>query len=131
MTVPLNVPATTSLLASRVVELRQYTLKPGQRETLIDIFDGRFIEGQEDAGMTIIGQFRDLDRPDYFVWFRGFRDMASRAEALQAFYDGPVWHAHGRAAGATMIDSDHVLLLHPAQPTSGFPEAPARPAIPR
>jgi len=120
MTVPLNVPATASLLASPVVELRQYTLKPGQRETLIDIFDSRFIEGQEDAGMTIIGQFRDLDRPDMFVWLRGFDDMETRKEALTAFYDGPVWAAHRDAANATMIDSDDVLLLKPAWPGAGF-----------
>jgi hypothetical protein len=42
-----------------VVEFRQYTLKPGQRDVLIDIFDRYFIEGQESAGMTILGQFRD------------------------------------------------------------------------
>ena len=120
MTVPLNVPETTSLLASQVVELRQYTLKPGQRETLIDIFDGRFIEGQEDAGMTIIGQFRDLDRPDMFVWLRGFDDMEARKEALTAFYDGPVWTTHRDAANATMIDSDDVLLLKSAWPGAGF-----------
>ncbi|MGX5850782.1 NIPSNAP family protein [Mesorhizobium sp. PL10] len=120
MTVPLNVPATASLRASPVVELRQYTLKPGRRETLIDIFDSRFIEGQEDAGMTIIGQFRDLDRPDMFVWLRGFDDMAARKEALTAFYDGPMWAAHRDAANATMIDSDDVLLLKPAWPSAGF-----------
>ena len=51
-----------------VIELRQYTLVPGQRETLIDIFDGNFVEPQDAAGMTVIGQFRDLDRPDMFVW---------------------------------------------------------------
>ena len=120
MTMSLNVPATTGLLASPVVELRQYTLKPGRRETLIDIFDSRFIEGQEDAGMTIIGQFRDLDRPDMFVWLRGFDDMEARKEALTAFYDGPVWTAHRNAANATMIDSDDVLLLKPAWPGAGF-----------
>jgi len=120
MTVPLNVPATASLLASPVVELRQYTLKNGRRETLIDIFDSQFIEGQEDAGMTIIGQFRDLDRPDMFVWLRGFGDMEARKEALTAFYDGPVWAAHRDAANATMIDSDDVLLLKPAWPGAGF-----------
>jgi hypothetical protein len=38
-----------------VVELRQYTLKPGQREVLIDLFDKYFVESQEAAGMTIIG----------------------------------------------------------------------------
>ncbi|MBA1143238.1 NIPSNAP family protein [Mesorhizobium neociceri] len=120
MTVPRNVPAMASLLASPVVELRQYTLKPGRRETLIDIFDRRFIDGQEDAGITIIGQFRDFDRPDMFVWLRGFDDMEARKEALTAFYDGPVWTAHRDAANATMIDSDDVLLLKPAWPAAGF-----------
>jgi len=70
--------------------------------------------------MKIIGQFRDLDNPNRFVWLRGFRDMPSRAQALKDFYGGPVWKAHREAANATMIDSDNVLLLHPATPTSGF-----------
>ena len=46
--------------------------------------------------------------------------MPSRAQALKHFYGGPVWKAHGEAANASMIDSDNVLLLHPATPTSGF-----------
>jgi heme-degrading monooxygenase HmoA len=106
--------------ASPVVELRQYTLKPGRRDTLIDIFDGRLIEGQEEAGITIIGQFRDLDRPDMFVWLRGFADMDARKDALTAFYGGPIWAAHRDAANATMIDSDDVLLLRPAWSGGGF-----------
>ena len=46
--------------------------------------------------------------------------MTSRAKALNDFYSGPVWKAHREAANATMIDSDNVLLLCPAFPTSGF-----------
>ena len=46
--------------------------------------------------------------------------MASRAHALKDFYGGQVWKAHREAANATMGDSDNVLLLHPATPTSGF-----------
>ena len=46
--------------------------------------------------------------------------MPSRAQALKDFYGGPVWKAHRQAANATMIDSDNVLLLHPATPPSGF-----------
>jgi hypothetical protein len=103
-----------------IVELRQYTLHPGKRDVLIDLFDREFVESQEELGMKIIGQFRDLDNPNRFVWLRGFRDMPSRAEALKDFYGGPVWKAHREAANATMIDSDNVLLLHPAKPTSGF-----------
>ena len=40
-----------------------------------------FVESQENCGMTVIGQFRDLDDPDRFVWLRGFPDMAQRARA--------------------------------------------------
>jgi hypothetical protein len=103
-----------------IVELRQYTLHQGQRDVLIDLFDREFVESQEALGMKVIGQFRDLDNPNRFVWLRGFRDMPSRAQALKDFYGGPVWKAHREAANATMIDSDNVLLLCPVQPTSGF-----------
>jgi quinol monooxygenase YgiN len=112
-----------------VVELRQYTLRPGQRDVLIDLFDREFVESQEAEGMAVVGQFRDLDGPDRFVWIRGFGDMPSRARALAAFYGGPVWKAHRAQANATMIDSDNVLLLRPVTARSGFPAPPAgRPA---
>lgn len=104
----------------RIVELRQYRLHPGRREDLIALFDREFVETQEACGMTVIGQFRDLDDPDRFVWLRGFADMPARTRALAAFYGGPVWAAHRDAANATMIDSDDVLLLRPARAGSGF-----------
>jgi NIPSNAP len=103
-----------------VVELRQYTLHPGQRDTLIALFEREFIEPQEAVGITVIAQFRDLDRPDCFVWLRGFAGMDERAAALAAFYGGPVWAAHRDAANATMIDSDDVLLLRPVSPGGGL-----------
>ena len=104
-----------------MLELRQYTLRPGQRDTLIELFDRELVETQEAVGMTVIAQFRDVDDLDRFVWVRGFPDMASRAEALTAFYGGPVWKAHGDAANATMVDSSNVLLLRPVDGGSGFP----------
>ncbi|GLS34279.1 NIPSNAP protein [Mesorhizobium albiziae] len=111
---------TTPNRFSPVVELRQYTLHPGKRDMLIDVFDRYLVEGQEDTGMNIIGQFRDLDRPDHFVWMRGFDDMEARRQSLETFYNGPVWRAHRDAANATMIDSDDVLLLRPARPGTAF-----------
>ena len=113
-----------------IVELRRYTLHPGRRDDLIDLFDAHFLESQEACGMTIIGQFRDPGDPNAFVWLRGFQDMATRHEALTAFYDGPVWSAHRDRANRTMIDSDNVLLLHPAEPSSGFALPASRPASP-
>ena len=72
-----------------VVELRQYTLKPGRRDDLIEVFDRHLVEPQEALGMTVIGQFRDRQRPDRFVWLRGFADMEGRHRALEALYGGP------------------------------------------
>jgi hypothetical protein len=105
---------------SPIVELRRYTLHPGQRDILINLFDSEFVETQEAVGMRVIGQFRDLDNADRFVWLRGFANMARRAEGLGAFYGGPVWQTHRDAANATMVDSDNVLLLRPAWPGSGI-----------
>jgi hypothetical protein len=105
---------------SPIVELRQYTLHPGRRDTLIDLFDSELVETQEAVGMKVIGQFRDLDDPDRFVWLRGFEDMAGRARSLTEFYGGPVWAANREAANATMIDTGNVLLLRPARPGSAF-----------
>ncbi len=110
-----------------IVELRQYTLHPGQRDVLIDLFEAEFIESQEALGMKILGTFRDLDRPDRLVWIRGFQDMASRAAGLEAFYSGPVWKANRSAANATMVDSGNVLLLHFARPGSGLAPTDRRP----
>jgi hypothetical protein len=99
---------------TEVIELRRYTLRPGQRDVLIELFDREFVESQEALGMRILGQFRDLGDPDQFVWVRGFPDMTVRLTALTAFYGGPVWKAHAATANPTMVDSDNVLLLRPA-----------------
>ena len=116
---PLAVPPVATAVPG-VIELRQYTLHPGRRDELITLFEREFIETQEAAGMHLLGQFRDLDDPDRFVWLRGFADMATRREALARFYQGQAWRANRDAANATMIDSDNVLLLQPAHPGPGL-----------
>ncbi len=111
---------TTTADSERVLELRQYTLVPGRRDDLIALFDAQLLESQDAVGGRVLGQFRDLDDPDRFVWVRAFADKTSRQRALEAFYGGPVWAAHRDAANATMVDSDDVLLLRPATWESGF-----------
>jgi hypothetical protein len=106
-----------------VVELRQYTLRPGRRDELVALFELRLLDPQVDEGMTIGGLFRDLDDPRRFVWQRGFTDMETRRRSLTAFYGGDTWRAHGPAANATMLDSDDVLLLRATEPP--HPPAPA------
>ncbi|MEV6877737.1 NIPSNAP family protein [Amycolatopsis sp. NPDC051128] len=98
-----------------VVELRRYTLRPGRRDELIELFEREFVEPQEAAGAHLFGLFRERASPGRFVWLRGFRSMESRKAALEEFYFGPVWRAHRDAANATMLDSDDVHLLRPVR----------------
>ena len=108
-----------------VVELRRYELERGRRDELITLFDREFVESQEDCGMALLGQFRDLDRPQRYTWLRGFADMGSRLRALQSFYGGPVWQQHRDAANATMRDVGNVFLLRPAWDCAGLTTRPA------
>jgi hypothetical protein len=97
-----------------------------------DLFDREFVETQEAVGIAVLGQFRDLDDPNRFVWLRGFDSMPQRAQALGRFYGGPVWTAHKSQANATMIDSDDVLLLRPVAAHLDLPvPTTARPPIGR
>ena len=90
------------------------------RDVLIELFEREFVESQEALGMTLVGQFRDLDNPDRFVWLRGFADMTTRARALQDFYGGPVWKDASRGG---QRDDDRLRqrpALAPARSVSGF-----------
>ena len=110
------------MITCTVYELRKYTLRPGTREAFIELFETHLLDTQDATGMHVLGQFRDADRPDAFVWIRAFTDMERRRESLTAFYSGPVWAAHGAEANAMMIDSDDVLLLEPVDGGPGLAE---------
>jgi len=131
LAVPSSAQAESSKLEGPfpIVELRQYTLHDGRRDELINLFEREFVESQEAQGMKVIGTFTDLDRPNRFVWLRGFHDMNSRLAGLSGFYDGPLWKAHRDAANATIDDSDNVLLLHASSGSAEFALPDSRPAL--
>lgn len=126
---PSQAAAQAAIGSFPIVELRQYTLHDGRRDVLIELFEREFVESQEALGMKVIGTFVDLDRPNRFVWLRGFHNMNDRAAGLTAFYGGPVWKAHSAAANATMIDSDNVLLLEAPETGAQFLLPESRPGL--
>lgn len=111
-----------------IVELRQYKLEQGKRDQFITLFEKYFIESQEQLGMRLAGQFRDMDDHNRFTWIRTFSDMISREASLKAFYYGPVWQKHRDSANPLLLDNDNVLLLKPAWPDSGFEIRQRQPA---
>jgi hypothetical protein len=79
--------------------------------------------------MIVIGQYRDLDRSERFVWTRGFHSMEARPKKLSAFYDSELWSARRSQANASIDDADNVLLLEPASPGLRFKDIPPRPVV--
>lgn len=94
-----------------VFELRDYTCRPGRRDDLVAMFEELFLDAQEAGGSHVAATFRDMDKPDRWVWIRCFESMASRRPALSAFYNSALWLEHRSACNATIKDSDNVLLL--------------------
>jgi hypothetical protein len=127
----MTVHAETTASAGPVLELRQYRIFAGKREQMIAVFDGKLIEGQEDVGMRLLGQFRDRDDPNRFTWMREFPNMDVRAKALTEFYTGAVWKAHRGEANPLLDDNDNVLLLRPAAAELALtvPPTSARPTL--
>jgi hypothetical protein len=99
----------------KVIELRNYLLKPGMRDRFIEYFEKHFVESQNILGGFVLGTFRIESEPDRFFWIRGFSDMASRSRYLPEFYGGEVWKEFGPEANAMMLEWQRVHLLKPLE----------------
>lgn len=103
----------------KLIELRNYLIKPGQRDAFIRYFADNFIESQNSRGGYILGRYRVSEAPDRFFWIRGFRDMASRSQFLNDFYLGPFWKAHRDYPNSVLLNNDLVYLLKPVDINTG------------
>jgi hypothetical protein len=98
-----------------IVDLRDYTTRPGGRDKLIERCETLLFPEQQRLGASFPGVFRDLDDPDRMVWLRAMPDLPTRARVLTAFYtDGAMWKANRREVNSWIADSDDVLLVRPA-----------------
>jgi len=98
----------------KIIELRNYLIKPDTRDRFIDYFESHFIDSQKELGGYPLGQFTVKNDDDKFFWIRGFKDMKSRIVFLRAFYEqGLSWKKFGPEANEMMLDSDDVYLLRP------------------
>src|SRR3712207_3530112 len=107
----------------RVLELRNYVAKPGQRDKFISYFEANFIDSQNALGGYILGQFRVKDADDNFFWIRGFNDMASRSRYLPEFYRGPFWRERRNYVNGMLVNNDNVYLLKPLSLSEDSPDA--------
>jgi hypothetical protein len=96
-----------------VIELRNYGIKHGLRDSFIHYFEENFIQPQEALKGYLLGQYRVKGYEDNFCWIRGFKDMQVRSSFLPAFYYGPAWKQHKSVANSMLANNDNVYLLQP------------------
>jgi hypothetical protein len=100
--------------AIKVLELRNYLLKPNTLDEFGKYFSSRFEAPMNELGGYTLGKFNIRNVSDRFVWFRGFADMQARVKFLNDFYINSVtWKKFGPGANNMMINSDNVYLLKP------------------
>jgi hypothetical protein len=105
----------------KVLEVRNYLLKPNLADTFCDFFHTKFVEPMKELGGYTLGEFKMENSNDRFVWFRGFKDMDKRVKFLNDFYcESIVWKENGKAANEMMINSDNVYLLKPLNKNSNL-----------
>lgn len=97
-----------------VIELRLYRIAPGMRVRFRKFFNDRTLEAQERSGMSVCGQFDDLDDENLFVWLRGFPGLVERDRRKADFYQSAYWLEELQDEAFSMIeDYSNVLLLTP------------------
>ncbi len=105
----------------QVVEFRRYTINDGGRRQFCTYFETYFPEAFEQLGAIALGHFFERDKPNMFLWLRGFHSMDDRARLNAAFYYGPLWKEHRATLNGLIADSDNVILMRPLRPLAILP----------
>lgn len=74
-----------------IFELRQYRLKPGQRERWVKWMEEKIIPYQVALGVTVLGSFVAEEDPDLYVWIRRFDSEEERQRLYSEMYESPTW----------------------------------------
>ncbi|HET9834424.1 MAG TPA: NIPSNAP family protein [Vicinamibacterales bacterium] len=107
-----NLPMKNTAKDSRCFELRTYTVKEGAGN--IDVLHARFREHTnalfKKHGMTIVGFWQPVAKPDQLIYILAYKDAAARDAAWAAFQSDPEW-MKVRAAMAVNVQVDNVFMV--------------------
>jgi NIPSNAP len=96
---------------SRCFELRTYTVREGSGN--IDVLHARFREHTnalfKKHGMTIVGFWQPVTKPDQLIYILAYKDAAARDAAWAAFQADPEW-MKVRAAMAVNVQVENVFM---------------------
>jgi len=74
-----------------LIELREYTVRPGKMEEWVKMMEEEIIPLQIQNGIAVLGSFVCEDNDGIYVWMRRFEDEADRAAKYAAVYENEHW----------------------------------------
>lgn len=91
-------------------ELRQYRVKPGQRESWVRLMEEKIIPFQISKGMVVIGSFVGQEETDLYVWIRRFESEEERVRLYQEVYQSDFWQNEISPQVDEMLDRERIQV---------------------
>ncbi len=91
-------------------ELRQYHIRPGQRDNWVKCMEEEIIPFQVKMGMVILGSFVGEEDESVYVWIRRFDNEPERKRLYDAVYQSDYWKNEIAPRVPTMIDREQIKV---------------------
>ena len=91
-------------------ELRQYRIKPGQREKWVKLMEEEIIPFQIWKGMVVIGSFVGQEESDLYVWIRRFESEEERERLYAEVYESDFWQNEISPQVGDMLDRERIQV---------------------
>ncbi|NLT73903.1 MAG: NIPSNAP family containing protein [Chloroflexi bacterium] len=91
-------------------ELREYRMRPGQRENWIKYMDEVIIPFLVSKGMVVVGSFAGETEEDLWVWIRRFEDEEERERLYAAVFESEEWKTRVAPPIGAMVDGERMVV---------------------
>ncbi len=91
-------------------ELRQYPVRPGQRDNWVKCMEEEIIPFQTKMGMVVVGSFVGEQDESVYVWIRRFADEDERKRLYEAVYQSDYWKNEIAPKVPAMIDREKIKV---------------------
>ena len=92
-------------------ELRQYRMRPGQRDAWVKLMEEEIVPFQTSKGMVICAMFCGEEDKDLYVWIRRFESEAERERLYEAVYQTDHWKNDIGPRVGDLIDREQCTLV--------------------
>lgn len=87
-------------------ELREYRIKPRQRDKWVQFMEEKIIPFQIAQGMVVIGSFVGQQEEDLYVWIRRFASEEERQALYAKVYESDYWKDEIAPLVGDMLDRE-------------------------